>query len=254
MIMVAAVAFENVTKQYPTGLLGRGRLTAVQDVSLRVEPGEVFGLLGPNRAGKTTLVKVLLSLCRPTAGRAERLGLPAADRRTLARVGYLHEHHAFPGYLSARAVLRYYGSLALVPEKELSRRIPELLGCVGLADRADESLTRFSKGMLQRAGLAQALVNDPDLLVLDEPSEGLDLLGRRLVRDVIAEQRRRGRTVLLVSHVASEVEQVCDRVGVLVGGRLVHVGPVAGLTRDPATGAPRRLEQALEALYEKGTP
>jgi ABC-2 type transport system ATP-binding protein len=246
--MVAAVAFEQVTKQYPTGLLGRGRLTAVQDVSLRIEPGEVFGLLGPNRAGKTTLVKVLLSLCRPTAGRAERLGRPAEDRRTLAGVGYLHEQHAFPGYLTARAVLQYYGSLALVPEKDLGRRIPELLDCVGLADRADEPLTRFSKGMLQRAGLAQALVNDPDLLVLDEPSEGLDLPGRRLVRDVIAEQRRRGRTVLLVSHVASEVEQVCDRVGVLVGGRLVFVGPVADLTRD------RRLEQALEALYEKGTP
>jgi ABC-2 type transport system ATP-binding protein len=251
-MVTAAVHFENVSKQYPTGLLGRGRLTAVQGISLRIEPGEVFGLVGPNRAGKTTLVKVLLSLCRPTTGRADRLGRPADDRRTLARVGYLHEQHAFPGYLTVRGLLEFYGSLALVPDKELGRRIPELLACVGLADRADEPLARFSKGMLQRAGLAQALVNDPDLLVLDEPSEGLDLLGRRLVRDVIAEQRRRGRTVLLVSHVAGEVEQVCDRVGVLVGGRLVYLGSVADLARDPATGAPRRLEQALEALYDRG--
>jgi ABC-2 type transport system ATP-binding protein len=122
---------------------------------------------------------------------------------------------------------------------------------VGLADRAGEPLARFSKGMRQRAGLAQALVNDPDLLVLDEPCEGLDQLGRRLVREIIGEQRRRGKTVLLVSHVAAEVEQVCDRVGVLVGGRLVYHGPVAGLTRDASTGPERRLEQALETLYEK---
>jgi ABC-2 type transport system ATP-binding protein len=249
--MVAAVAFENVGKDYPTGLLGRGRLTAVRDISLRVEPGEVFGLLGPNRAGKTTLVKVLLSLCRPTAGRAERLGRPVADQATLARVGYVHEQHAFPGYLSPRALLRFYGSLALVPPKELERRIPELLECVGLADRADEPLARFSKGMRQRAGLAQALLNDPDLLVLDEPCEGLDQLGRRLVREVITEHRRRGKAVLLVSHVAAEVEQVCDRVGVLVAGRLVYTGPVAGLTRDAAAGQEHRLEQALETLYQK---
>jgi ABC-2 type transport system ATP-binding protein len=249
--MVAAAAFENVSKHYPTGLLGRDRLTAVRDVSLQIEPGEVFGLLGPNRAGKTTLVKMLLSLCRPSAGRAERLGRPVADHRTLARVGYVHEQHAFPGYLSPRALLQFYGSLALVPEKELDRRISDLLESVGLADRAGEPLARFSKGMRQRAGLAQALVNDPDLLVLDEPCEGLDQLGRRLVREIIGEQRRRGKTVLLVSHVAAEVEQVCDRVGVLVGGRLVYNGPVAGLTRDASTGPERRLEQALETLYEK---
>jgi ABC-2 type transport system ATP-binding protein len=246
-----AVSFEGVSKLYPAGWLGRRPLTAVRDVTLTVEPGEVFGLVGPNRAGKTTLVKVLLALCRPTAGRASRLGRPTSDRATLARVGYLHEQHAFPGYLTARSLLEYYGTLALVPSKELGRRIAELLETVGLADRAGEPLARFSKGMLQRAGLAQALVNDPDLLVLDEPCEGLDLPGRRLVRDVIAEHRRRGRTVLLVSHVATEVEQVCDRVGVLVGGRLIYAGPVRDLTAG-RSAAPRPLEKALEELYEKG--
>jgi ABC-2 type transport system ATP-binding protein len=249
--MAPALSFESVSKVYRGGWLGRARLAAVRDVSLQVEPGEVFGLVGPNRAGKTTLVKVLLSLCRPTAGQVTRLGRPADDRRTLARVGYLHERHAFPGYLTARGLLEYYGTLALVSEKDLGRRVPELLECVGLADRAGEPLARFSKGMLQRAGLAQALVSDPDLLVLDEPCEGLDLLGRRLVRDVIAEQRRRGRTVLLVSHVATEVEELCDRVGVLVNSRLAYLGTVRDLTNDPAGKAPRPLEKALELLYQK---
>jgi ABC-2 type transport system ATP-binding protein len=248
--MTPALAFEAVSKSYPGGWLGRARLPAVRDVSLRVEPGQVFGLVGPNRAGKTTLVKLLLGLCRPTVGTVSRLGRPADDRRTLARVGYLHERQSFPGYLTLRGLLEYYGTLALVRRKELGRRIPELLETVGLADRAGEPLARFSKGMLQRAGLAQALVNDPDLLVLDEPCEGLDLPGRRLVRDVVSEHRRGGRTVLLVSHAAAEVEQLCDRVGVLVEGRLVSLGSVGELTHDPA-GGPRPLEKALEALYEK---
>jgi ABC-2 type transport system ATP-binding protein len=221
---------------------------------LRIEPGEVFALLGPNRAGKTTLVKILLSVCRPTTGRACRLGRPISDRRTLARVGYLHENHAFPRYLSAAGILDYYGTLTLMHQAEMRRRVPELLERVGLADRAWEPISCFSKGMVQRLGVAQALLNDPDLLVLDEPSEGLDALGRRLVREAIVEQRRRGRSVLLVSHLAGEVEQVCDRAGVLVGGRLAFLGPLAELKRDPAIGAARPLEQALEQLYEKPLP
>jgi ABC-2 type transport system ATP-binding protein len=254
-LMVAAVAeLERVSKTYPAGWLGRGSLAAVTNVSLRVEPGEVFALLGPNRAGKTTLVKILLSLCRPSTGRASRLGRPVGDRRTLARVGYLHENHAFPRYLTAAGLLEYYGLLTLMPAAKVRHRVPELLESLGLADRPHEPISRFSKGMVQRLGVAQALLNDPDLLVLDEPCEGLDVLGRRLVREVIAEQRRRGRSVLLVSHVAGEVEQVCDRAGVLVGGRLVFLGPLAELKRDPVSGAARPLEQALEQLYEKPQP
>jgi ABC-2 type transport system ATP-binding protein len=250
MSTTPALAFEGLVKDYPAGLFGRRRLRAVDGVSFQVEPGEVFALLGPNRAGKTTLVKLLLSLARPTSGTVTRLGRPAADRRTLGRVGYVHENHAFPRYQTAAGLLEYYGALSFRVEPEVRERVPSLLERVGLADRAREPIARFSKGMVQRLGLAQALINDPELLVLDEPSEGLDLAGRRLVREVVAEQRQRGHTVLLVSHVLSEVEQLCDRVAVLVAGRLRYLGPLAELMNDPATGEGRPLEQALRELYE----
>ena len=246
----AAALFEGVSKDYPQGVLRRSQLRAVDDVNLCIKQGEVFGLLGPNRAGKTTLVKLLLSLCRPTRGRVERLGRPCHDRATLAHIGYVHENPAFPRYLSARAVLEYYGALTLMHEAEVKARAQTLLEHVGLADRAREPIARFSKGMVQRLGVAQALLNDPELLVFDEPSEGLDLDGRRMIRDVIAAQRSRGRTVLYVSHILSEVEQLCDRVGVLVRGGLVFVGPVSDLTRE-SSGVPRSLETALDELYRR---
>jgi ABC-2 type transport system ATP-binding protein len=251
MSSTAVAEFEEVVKDYPTGLLGRHGLRAVAGVSFRIEPGEVFGLLGPNRAGKTTLVKVLLSLCRASSGQVHRLGRPISDRTTLGRVGYVHENQAFPRYLTAVGLLEYYGALSFVPYEEVRQRTPQLLEMVGLADRAHEPIARFSKGMVQRLGVAQAMINDPELLVLDEPSEGLDLLGRKRVADLIREQRRRGRTTLLVSHVLPEVEQLCDRVAVLLAGRLAYLGPVAALTRQPQTGATRSLEQALQELYEK---
>jgi ABC-2 type transport system ATP-binding protein len=243
--------FVEVVKDYPIGLLGRGTLRAVDRDSFAVEFGEVFGLLGPNRAGKTTLVKILLSLCRPTAGQSFRFDRPVSERQTLTRVGYVHENHAFPRYLTAADLLEYYGALSLVPYEVIHQRVPKLLEKVGLADRSREPIARFSKGMVQRLGIAQALINEPDLLVLDEPSEGLDLMGRRLIRELIAEQRQRGGTVLLVSHVLTEVEQVCDRVAVLVGGRLAHLGPLKALVADGVGSAARSLEEALQELYEK---
>jgi ABC-2 type transport system ATP-binding protein len=250
--MAATVAeFDQVRKVYPGGFVGRRGLAALDGVSLQVRAGEVFGLLGPNRAGKTTLVKILLSLCHPNGGRVMRLGRPAADRSTLARVGFVHENQAFPRYWDATGLLEYYGALALLPQPEVRRRLGPLLERVGLADRRREPIGRFSKGMVQRLGLAQALLNDPELLVLDEPAEGLDLEGRQLVRDLIRERHRDGRAVLLVSHVVTEVEQLCDRVGVLVRGRLAYVGPVADLGRDPATGVARPLADALQALYAR---
>lgn len=244
----AVVEFEDLGKVYHTGLLGQGRRLAVEHVSLRIKPGEVFGLLGPNRAGKTTLIKVLLSLCRPTSGQALRFQRPLTDRHTLTRVGYVHESPAFPRYLSAPALLEYFGALAQLPEPLVRQRSGELLELVGLADRKEEPIATFSKGMIQRLAIAQALMNDPELLVLDEPSEGLDLTGRRLVREVIAERRRRQFTVLLVTHLLGEVEQVCDRVGVMVAGRLVFTGTIAELTK--TRSEKQTLEQALDRLYQ----
>ena len=247
---MTAAAFENVGKVYPTGWSRRRGTRALAGVTLQVPAGQVFGLLGPNRAGKTTLVKLLLALGRPTEGKVSRLGRPASDISTLARVGYMHENQHFPRYLTARELLRYYAALTLMKPETIPARADELLKLVGLADRAEEPISRFSKGMVQRLGLAQALLNDPDLLVLDEPTEGLDLVGRALLRDVIAGRKAKGKTVLLVSHVLSEVEQTCDRVAVIVNGSVVKDAAVAELTRDSKTGQPRPLEQTLRPLYE----
>jgi ABC-2 type transport system ATP-binding protein len=210
-------------------------------------------LVGPNRAGKTTLVKVLLSLARLTSGQAMRFGKSVRDRSTLAKVGYVHENHAFPRYLSATALLEYYGALNLMRFEEIKQRVPKLLDKVGLADRQRDIVSSFSKGMIQRLGLAQALLNDPDLLVMDEPNEGLDQLARGMVADVIREQRAKGKTVILVSHVATEVEQLCDRIAILKDGKLAHLGSVAELThRGAKDGKTRPLSHALQEIYEKG--
>lgn len=248
----AAAMFSGVSKTYRHCLFRRRTVEALRGVSLRIESGEVFGLVGPNRAGKTTLVKLLLSLCQPTAGSIQRLGRPLADRSTLAQVGYVHENHAFPRYLSAAALLEYYAALTLMPPERVRERVPQLLDLVGLTDRSREPIARFSKGMIQRLGIAQALLNEPRLLVLDEPTEGLDLNGRRLLRDVVREVRQRGGSVLLVTHILTEIEHLCDRVGVLVDGRLVHVGPLAELT-STSSDAPRSLEKALKELYAESS-
>jgi ABC-2 type transport system ATP-binding protein len=243
------VQFTEVVKDYPRGMLGLDHLRAVDGISLQIEAGEIFGLLGPNRAGKTTLVKLLLALCQPTKGQVLRFGQPSAQRQTLKQVGYVHENQAFPRYLTARALLEFYGALSLLTEEVVKARVPKLLERVGLADRAEEPISRFSKGMIQRLGIAQALLNEPDLLVFDEPSEGLDLLGRQLVRDLVREQKQQGKTVLFVSHVLSEVEQFCDRIGVIVAGRLAFLGTLPELLKDPKTGATRTLEAALHSYY-----
>lgn len=247
--MIAA-AFENVGKLYPIGWSRRRGTQAVKSITLRIAAGQVFGLLGPNRAGKTTLVKLLLALSRPTSGKVIRLGQPSRDISTLARVGYMHENQHFARYLTARELLRFYAALTLMKPEAIPPRVDELLKIVGLADRPDEPISRFSKGMVQRLGLAQALLNDPDLLVLDEPTEGLDLVGRAMLREVIASQKTKGKTVLLVSHVLTEVEQTCDRVAVIVNGSVVKEAAIADLTRDPKTGGRRSLEDCLRPMYE----
>jgi len=246
-----AAVFDQVVKTYPTGLLGMGAgVPALRGVTLSIPAGGVFGLLGPNRAGKTTLVKLLLSLCAPTSGTISRLGAPLSDRRTLGRIGYMHENHAFPRYLSAAELLTFYGGLSGLRTDSLSTKVDQLLTRVGLADRRSEPIARFSKGMVQRLGLAQALINDPELLILDEPTEGLDLAGRQLLRQIVRELKAAKKTVLLVSHVLPEVEELCDSLAVLVAGKIVYTGPMATLigTAEPSG---KRLEVALKPLYEK---
>jgi ABC-2 type transport system ATP-binding protein len=207
-----------------------GATRAVADVSLSVGNGEVFGFLGPNGAGKSTTIKMLLGLVEPTAGAATVLDAPLGDRATRARIGFLPEHFRFHDVLTAREFLRFHGRLYGVRGAELETRIDTLLVRVDLLDAADRPLRGYSKGMLQRAGLAQALLNDPALVFLDEPTSGLDPLGRLLVRDIMAELRDRGTAVFLNSHLLGEVEATCDRVAFVKEGRVVHDLALAGST------------------------
>ena len=241
--------FTDVSKTYRAPLHPGRTVQALRGVSFGIEPGEVFALLGPNRSGKTTLLKILLSLCHSSGGRVFRLGRPLSERSTLARVGYMHENQAFPRYLTAVALLEFYGELSSISPSVLRTRVPELLERLGLTDRAHEPIARFSKGMVQRLALAQAVLAEPDLLVLDEPMEGLDLSARLQLQEIVAEQRGAGKTVLVVSHALGEVAQVCDRLAVLVEGRLAYLGSLALLLRDPDTGQERSLESALTPIY-----
>jgi ABC-2 type transport system ATP-binding protein len=195
---------------------------AVADLTLTVERGQVFGFLGPNGAGKTTSVKMLLGLIRPTSGEGWLFGRPLGDPRARSRIGFLPEHFRFHDWLKATEFLQLHADLYRLPRAVAQRRIPELLELVRLTAHAGRKLRTFSKGMLQRIGLAQALLNEPELVILDEPTSGLDPVGRRLVRDIIRDLRERGATVFLNSHLLSEVEITCDRVAFINHGKVVH--------------------------------
>jgi ABC-2 type transport system ATP-binding protein len=195
---------------------------AVRNLTLDVPRGEVFGFLGPNGAGKSTSVKMLLGLVFPTSGEAEILGCPAGNVKTRSKVGFLPEHFRFYDWLTATELLQLHGRLYGMSHATLRERVPALLDLVGLTPHRDKRLRDFSKGMLQRIGLAQALLNEPELIFLDEPTSGLDPVGRRLVRDIIKAQRDRGATVLLNSHLLGEVEITCDRVGFIKDGEVVE--------------------------------
>jgi ABC-2 type transport system ATP-binding protein len=224
----AVIETASVTKVFR----GWGRtVRALDGVDLRVEGGEVFGLLGANGAGKTTLMKILLGLAAPTAGRVRLHGRDPKVTAARARVGYLPEGHRFPAYLTGNATLRLFGRLAGVREVDLDHRIPELLDLVGLADRGGDRVGRFSKGMTQRLGLAAAFVDEPDVLFLDEPTDGVDPVGRRHIRDLLIAARGRGTTIFINSHLLSEVERTCDRVCIIDNGRVVREGSVEELTR-----------------------
>lgn len=209
-----------------------GDKVAVRGLTLEVQRGEVFGFLGPNGAGKSTSVKMLLGLVRSTGGEAQLLGRPIGDREIRARVGFLPEHFRFYDWLTAAELLVLHGKLSGVPDEALRKRVPMLLEWVGLEPHRNKRLREFSKGMLQRAGLAQALINEPDLIFLDEPTSGLDPVGRRLVRDIIAAQRERGATVFLNSHLLGEVEATCDRVAFIKAGEVIEIRKVKEFEQD----------------------
>ena len=198
-----------------------GTRPAVRDLTLQIGRGEAFGFLGPNGAGKSTSIKMLLGLVKPSSGRAHLLGRPVGTREIRTRIGFLPEHFRFYDWLSATELVWFHGRLCGVPDSVLSRRVPQLLERVGLRAHRTKPLRSFSKGMMQRVGLAQAIVNDPEILFLDEPTSGLDPAGRKLVRDVIREQRDRGATVFLNSHLLGEVEKSCDRVAFIREGAVV---------------------------------
>lgn len=222
MSIVPAIDARHLRKEF-------GDKVAVADLTLTVERGEVFGFLGPNGAGKTTSLKMLLGLIAPTAGEGQVLGAPLGDPRGRMKVGFLPEHFRFHDWLKAGEFLQLHADLYRIPRAVSRRRIPELLDLVGLGEHVHKKLHTFSKGMLQRIGLAQALLNEPALVLLDEPTSGLDPGGRRLVRDVIHDLREQGTTVFLNSHLLSEVEITCDRVAFIKKGEVVHASGLHSL-------------------------
>src|SRR5437773_4007954 len=220
-----------LSKSYKVGHIWQRSRPALQGLDLEVRRGEVFGYLGPNGSGKTTTLKLLLGLLRPDAGEIHVLGRPWMDPAWRYRVGYLPENPYLYDYLTPQEYLDYAGRLFGMPASERRERSAQLLHRVGLAESARVPMRRFSKGMLQRAGLAQALLNDPELVFLDEPMSGLDPIGRHMVKEVILDLRSRGRTVFFSTHILSDAESLCDRVGLLRAGRLVTVGRLDDILR-----------------------
>ena len=218
-----AVAVENLTKVFPAPFR-RQPIVAVRDLNLRVEPGEVYGLLGPNGSGKTTTLKIILGLVSPTRGQTKFFGRNSTLVESREAVGFLPENPYFHRFLSGKETLRFFGKLCGMSGSRLDDRARELLALVGLANAAHQRLSSYSKVMLQRIGLAQALINEPQLVVLDEPTAGVDPAGSRDIRDLIVDLKRRGVTVLLSSHLLSQVQEICDRVGILAKGKLVREG------------------------------
>ena len=222
-----ALHIERIEKTYR-----KGRIRALRDARLSVERGSCFGLLGPNGAGKSTLVKSLMTVVKPNVAQGTLLDRPIGDKKVLARVGYLPEHHQFPDYLTGAQVLKHVGAMAGVPSAECAKRAEANLRLVGMSDWAKKRVGSYSKGMRQRIGIAQALMNDPEIVLLDEPSDGVDPSGRRDIRNMIRDLKQRGMTVFLNSHMLTELEQVCDRVAIMHKGRVVSQGTIKELTED----------------------
>jgi ABC-2 type transport system ATP-binding protein len=237
-----AIEIENLSKEYPFGFLNLKKRKSLEDLSMQVQTGEVFGFLGPNGAGKSTTIKLLMRLIFPTSGTARILGKSIEDVSMHQNVGYLPEQPYFYDYLTAAELLDYFARFHGLESTDRHERVARILRKVGLETAKKIQLRKYSKGMLQRAGLAQAILHDPQVVVLDEPMSGLDPLGRREVRDIILELKKEGRTVLFSTHILSDAEMLCDRVGVIVGGRLRGVGTPGEMVGMAASG--------MEILFE----
>jgi ABC-2 type transport system ATP-binding protein len=238
----SAIETENLTKEYPCGFLHLKKKTSLEGLNMQVETGEVFGFIGPNGAGKSTTIKLLMGLIFPTAGNARILGKPASDVEMHRDIGYLPEQPYFYDYLTAAEVLDYFARFHDLSAADRKDRVQKMLKKVGLETAGKIQLRKYSKGMLQRVGLAQAILHHPKVVILDEPMSGLDPVGRREVRDIILELKRDGKTVMFSTHILSDAEMLCDRVGVIVGGKL------------RGTGSPGQLvdmkTRAMEILFE----
>jgi ABC-2 type transport system ATP-binding protein len=221
---VSVIETKDLVKRY-------GRIEALKGVTLSVAKGEIYGLLGQNGAGKTTLIKVLLGITKRTDGEASLLGEPAGTVWVRKKVGYLPEDHRFPDYHTGYSLLDFYGALLGVRRRERRHRIPEVLGLVGLKGRMNYKIRTYSKGMKQRVGIAQALLHDPDVIFLDEPTDGVDPLGRREIRAIMQRLKGEGKTIFLNSHLLGEVELICDRVAILQKGEVIREGDIATLTK-----------------------
>jgi ABC-2 type transport system ATP-binding protein len=224
-----AVAVHGLTKIFPVPFHPTRAVVAVKDLSLRIEPGEVYGLLGPNGSGKSTTLKIILGLVSPTRGRTEIFGRDSRLVESREAVGFLPENPYFYKFLTGAETLRFFGRLCGMTGAPLKNRVNELLDVVGLSKAGDRRLGTYSKGMLQRIGLAQALIHDPRLVVLDEPTAGVDPAGSREIRDLIMDLKRRGITVLLSSHLLAQAQEICDRIGILADGVLVREGRLQDL-------------------------
>jgi ABC-2 type transport system ATP-binding protein len=238
----SAIETENLTKEYPFGFLHLKKKASLEGLNMQVETGEVFGFIGPNGAGKSTTIKLLMGLIFPTTGNARILGKPVSDVEMHRDIGYLPEQPYFYDYLTAAEVLDYFGRFHDLSAADRKDRVQKMLKKVGLETAGKIQLRKYSKGMFQRLGLAQAILHDPKVVILDEPMSGLDPVGRREVRDIILELKRDGKTVMFSTHILSDAEMLCDRVGVLVGGKL------------RGTGAPGQLvdmkTRGMEILFE----
>lgn len=246
-----AIVIEGLTKTFWSGWPGRPSVTVLDGLTLSIGQGQIYGFLGPNGSGKTTTLKILLGLMHATTGRVEVLGKPAGNVMVRKRIGFLPESPYFYDYLTAEEFLTFYGHLAGLDRVELNKRVTHLLEIVGLVDARTRQLRKFSKGMLQRVGLAQALIHDPELVILDEPMSGLDPVGRKQVRDLILGLRDQGKTVFFSTHIIPDVEMICDRVGVLAKGKLLATGRVEELV---TRGHTQSVEIVCQGIKADGIP